>query len=183
MIIQVHSNENYCFNHVAISVPNCDEAVDWYMKVFGFRRIRSDRATDRKDEPNAPIFKIYPNQMHKVKSAWLTCGNSVGFEVFEFSDPSYKKTEAFEEGAYARGGFFHIAITCKDPDATAKLASQHGGKQIGETVSMYGEKALYLQDPWGNVIEWQVFFCRPVCFPLTKSSVSCTFDQLMGNRG
>ncbi|KAF2099271.1 Glyoxalase/Bleomycin resistance protein/Dihydroxybiphenyl dioxygenase [Rhizodiscina lignyota] len=143
----VHKNENFVFNHVAISVPNCDEACNFYMEVFGFRRIRSDRATDRAETPDAPIFKIYNNKLHKVKTAWLACGNSVGFEVFEFSDPPYKQPEPFD---YARGGFFHIAITVSDPDAIAAKATKLGGKQIGETVSMYGEKALYLQDPWGN---------------------------------
>lgn len=137
-------------------MPDCDKAAEWYNEVFGFRRIRSDRATDRAETPDAPIFKIYPSQMNKVKSAWMSCGNGVGFEIFEFSDPEYKKTESFEEGAYARGGFFHMAVTTADPDATAAKATKNGGKQIGETVPMYGEKALYVQDPWGNVIEWYV---------------------------
>jgi len=48
-----------------------------------------------------------------------------------------------------------------------KKAGELGGKQIGETCDMYGEKALYLQDPWGNIIE----------------CLSCSFEQLMGNRG
>jgi catechol 2,3-dioxygenase-like lactoylglutathione lyase family enzyme len=157
---------NYVFNHVAISVPNCDEASEWYTKVFGFRKIRSDRTTDRDvDGPESPIFKIYGNKLNKVKSAWLACGNGVGFEIFEFIDPqTVVPKESFE---FARGGFFHIAVTTPDPDVTAKTVIENGGKQIGVTVGMYGEKALYVQDPWGNVIE----------------CLSCSFEQLMGNRG
>lgn len=48
-----------------------------------------------------------------------------------------------------------------------KKVVAHGGKQIGETVSMMGEKALYISDPWGNVVE----------------CLSCSFETLMGNRG
>ncbi|KAF2111434.1 Glyoxalase/Bleomycin resistance protein/Dihydroxybiphenyl dioxygenase [Lophiotrema nucula] len=156
---------NHVFNHVAISVPDCDAAVDWYGKVFGFKRIRSDRMTDRASSPDAPIFKIYDNALHKVKIAWLGTGNSVGFEVFEFIDPGHKPKPDFE---YNRSGFFHIAVTAPDPDAVCKLAVENGGKQVGETVSMGGEEsALYLSDPWGNVVE----------------VLSCSFEALMANRG
>ncbi|KIW07448.1 uncharacterized protein PV09_02287 [Verruconis gallopava] len=164
-----HKNQNSVFNHVAISVPDLEKAVNWYQDVFGFRRIRSDRATDRAETPDAPIFKIYPASMKKVKCAWLACGNGVGFEVFEFQEPKtmipkVAKEEGFE---YARGGFFHIAITVADPEAVAKKCIESGGIQIGETVEMYGERALYTADPWGNVIEL----------------LSCSFEQLMANRG
>jgi catechol 2,3-dioxygenase-like lactoylglutathione lyase family enzyme len=156
------------FNHVAVSVPDLEAAVDWYQEVFGFCRIRSDRATDRAETPDAPIFKIYPASMKKVKCAWLACGNGVGFEVFEFEDPktTVPKTSADEQFEYTRGGFFHIAITVADPDGVVKKCLELGGKQIGQTVEMYGEKALYAADPWGNVIEL----------------LSCSFEQLMGNR-
>lgn len=30
---------NCAFNHLALSVPNIDEAVEWYTKLFGFRVI------------------------------------------------------------------------------------------------------------------------------------------------
>ncbi len=133
------------FNHVAVSVPNVDEAADWYEKVLGFRRIRGDRTTDRAAAPEAPIFKIYDSKLQKVKIAWLSCGNGVGFEIFEFIDPPFKKPEEFD---YARGGFFHIGVTVSDPEAVAKKASSMGGKLIGEPVGMYQEKALYVQDPW-----------------------------------
>lgn len=102
------------FNHVAISVPDCDAAVDWYHAVFGFKRIRSDRDTDRAESPEGAIFKIYPNSLNKVKMAWLSAGNGVGFEIFEFQDPSYKPARDFN-AEYNRGGFFHIAVTVRDP--------------------------------------------------------------------
>lgn len=99
--------------------------------------------------------------MKKLKCAYLEAGNGVGFEIFEFQDPPYKKPQEFE---YNRGGFFHIAITVLDPSATAKKVKEFGGKQIGEAVKVFGEDALYVADPWGNVIE----------------CLSCSFTQLVG---
>ncbi|ORY15279.1 Glyoxalase/Bleomycin resistance protein/Dihydroxybiphenyl dioxygenase [Clohesyomyces aquaticus] len=156
---------NHVFNHVAISVPDCDAAVEWYGKVFGFKRIRTDRMTDRSTMSTAPIFKIYDSQLHKVKIAWLGTGNSVGFEVFEFIDPPHKPAPDFE---YNRSGFFHIAVTAPDVKATCQRAVENGGKQVGETVEMGPtEKALYLSDPWGNVIE----------------VLTCSFEALLANTG
>lgn len=150
-------------------MPDLEKAVEWYQEVFGFRRIRSDCAFDRDETPDAPYFKIYPASMKKFKIAWLACGNSVGFEIYEFQDPktTVPKVTNDEQFDYARGGFFHIAITVADPDTVVKKCIETGGKQIGETIEMFGEKALYAADPWGNVIEL----------------LSCSFEQLVGNRG
>lgn len=115
--------------------------------------------------PSAPIFKIYNSKLHKVKVAWLGTGNSVGFEVFEFIDPPHIAKPEFE---YNRSGFFHIAVTAPDVDAACQRAIDYGGKQVGETVDMGGgEKALYLSDPWGNIVE----------------ILSCSFEALMANKG
>jgi catechol 2,3-dioxygenase-like lactoylglutathione lyase family enzyme len=156
-----------------VAVDSVDKAAEWYGKHFGFRRIRNDRMTDRSvDGPDNPIFKIYGGKLNKVKVAWLSAGNSVGFELFEFIDPPTQKAEDIRkdwtlEQQYQRGGFFHICVTSPDPDALAKEACQDGAMQVGETITAYdGEKALYLRDPWGNVVE----------------VLSCSFEQLMGNR-
>jgi catechol-2,3-dioxygenase len=123
-----------------------------------------DRMTDKVSLPDGPIFKIYDSKLQKVKIAWLGTGNSVGFEVFEFIDPPHEPRPDFE---YAKSGFFHIAVTAPDVDAACARAVEHGGKQLGETVSMGGEeKALYLSDPWGNVVE----------------VLSCSFEHLMANK-
>lgn len=107
--------------------------------------------TDRAENANQPIFRIYPQSLQKVKVAWLACGNGVGFEVFEFIDPPHRPKPEFE---YERSGFFHIAVTAPDPEAVVKRAEEVGGKQVGETVAMGpSNKALYVMDPWGNVIE------------------------------
>ena len=160
---------NFPVNHVAISVPDCDAAVKWYTEILGFRNLRSIRNTTRFETPEAPIFKIYDGALQEVKVAWLGTGNSVGFEIFEFKDPKYKRTvgEEFGEGHYARGGFFHIGVTAPEPEKVCEKVVKAGGKRVGETVQMYdGDTALYTQDPWGNVIE----------------VLSCSFEQLMANR-
>ncbi|KAH8670396.1 hypothetical protein BGZ60DRAFT_515051 [Tricladium varicosporioides] len=161
---------NHNINHIAVSVPDLEAALEFYTKILGFRNLRSTRGTSRKESPDGPIFKIYNGALQEVNTAWLGTGNSVGFEIFEFKDPKYRgKTKPVEgrEFEYNNGGFFHIGITAPEPDVVCEKVVKAGGQKIGETVELFdGDKALYLQDPWGNVIE----------------VLSCSFEQLMANR-
>jgi catechol 2,3-dioxygenase-like lactoylglutathione lyase family enzyme len=121
--------------------------------------------TTRSEMPDGPIFKIYDSKLHKVKVAWLSTGNSVGFEVFEFIDPPHVPKPAFE---YNKSGFFHIAVTTPDIDEAVKRVVENGGRQVGETVGMgKGEQAAYVSDPWGNVVEL----------------LTCGFEALLANTG
>ena len=156
--------ENRVINHIAISVPDLEAAASWYEEVFGFRRIRTDTSTARSATPAAPIFRIYGEQLNEVKIAYMSAGNGVGFELFQFVDPPYKKPE--DGFNFARGGLFHFAVTVADIDAAEKLIQEKGGKIIGEGVEVYGAGALYASDPWGNVIE----------------CVTTSFEILLGNR-
>ena len=160
-------------NHIGIAVDSVDKAAEFYGKHFGFRRIRNDRTTDRSvDGTEAPIFKIYGKKLNKVKVAWLSSGNGVGFEIFEFLDPPVKSATQLKdnwslEEQYQRGGVFHVCVTAADPDTLADQACEDGAIRVGETISMGdGNSALYLRDPWGNVIE----------------VLSCSLEQLMANR-
>lgn len=127
-------------------------------------QLSSIRLTKRSETPAAPMIKIYPDSLQEVKTAWLGTGNSVGFEIFELVDPKFESPAAFN---YNHGGFFHIAITAPDPEAMIRKVVAAGGKQIGNTIQLCGhDTALYLQDPWGNVVE----------------VMSCSFEHLIANR-
>ncbi|KAL2836868.1 hypothetical protein BJY01DRAFT_251750 [Aspergillus pseudoustus] len=101
-----HLTYNRVFNHVAVSVPNAQAAVTWYTHVLGFQLIRNKiHHIARSQSPNDPIFTIYPPFLPEVNMAYMTTGNGVGFEIFEFVDPrSYVPEAQFE---YHRGRFCH----------------------------------------------------------------------------
>lgn len=160
VIQQTSRIHNHNINHVAIAVDSLDKAVEWYSKHFGFRRIAPEMTIDRsKDGDDAKAFRIYGDQLNKARIAFLTAGNGVGFEIFEFIDPPTVPAEKLKENwslqqQHRRGGVFHIAVTASDPDALAKEACEDGAMMIGEAVSPAdGERAVYLRDPWGMVVE------------------------------
>jgi len=156
-------------NHIAISVPDVEAAVKWYTEILGFRKLRQTvRCTDRRVSPDADIFKIYGEQLQALKIAFLTSGNGVGVELFEFVDPPMKHPASFD---FTRGGVFHICVTTSDPEGLCAKAVAAGAKKIRQTVMPYkhldeDDIALYIQDPWGTVIEF----------------LSCSFEQLLSNR-
>jgi catechol 2,3-dioxygenase-like lactoylglutathione lyase family enzyme len=141
------------FNHVAVSVPDCKGAVEWYTKLFGFQLLGNKiHHIKRSEQPDGAIFGIYPDSLDEVKLAYMSTGNGVGFEIFEFVTPkTYVPEKSFE---YHRGGFFHVCVTDANPDALADRMVEAGGKRIGVTVKPATDvKCLYASDPWGNVIE------------------------------
>lgn len=161
---------NRVLNHIALHVPDLDAAIEWYTKLFGFRQLRRPVCCDRSTDQCAPIFRVYENKLHKVKLAFLSTGNGVGFELFQFIDPPMSEPASFN---YTRGGVFHLALTDPDSEALLARAVKAGAKQIGEPIvpaSCEGgaEKqiVLYMQDPRGNVIE----------------ACSCSFEKMMANR-
>lgn len=158
---------NHPVNHVAISIPNLDAAEEWYMQVLGFKRVRPSRVLDRAVDPDAAIFKIYPSKLQRVRVAYLSSGNGVGVELFEFQDPGIRQgSESSFERDISRGGLFHMAITTPDVPAMRDRIVENGGKMIGQAVTVFDQDAIYTQDPWGNVVEL----------------LDCSFDQLMSNR-
>jgi catechol 2,3-dioxygenase-like lactoylglutathione lyase family enzyme len=161
---------NRVINHIALHVPDITAAIKFYTTIFGFRLLKSTpRCTRRAETPNAPVFRVYDSRLQEVKVAFLTTGNGIGFELFQFIDPPMTQPADFD---YTRGGVFHVAVTDRDPEGLCAKVIAAGGKKIGETVvpaSAAGENecTLYVADPWGYTIE--------IC--------SCSFEKLMANRG
>ena len=156
-------------NHIGVSVTDVEETVAWYSSILGFRLIGSILTIDRATNPKMPIFLMYPASLQKAKIAFMTTGNGVGFEVFEFVDPKTRvPQQAFE---YDRGGFFHICVTDPHPATLASKVETSGGQRVGESIKSADgfEEVIYLSDPWGNVVEVQRVSFDQMATRATKS--------------
>ena len=96
-----------------------------------------------------------------MRIAYLAAGN-VGIELFEFVDPKYEgpgRPTRFGKDHWVRGGCFHIALTHPDPEALCAQLVAAGGEQIGVPAKLSrGIMAVYVQDPWGTVLEVRSWF-------------------------
>ncbi len=148
-------------------MPDVDKAADWYISVLGFYELRARSATDRSVTPDSAIFRIYPASLQKVRMAYLSAGNGVGLELFQFSEPHMAAgEEANFDKNYYRGGYFHIAITTPDIESTIEKVVKNGGRKVGDIVPIFDYHAAYVADPWGNVIE----------------VITASFERIMSNR-
>lgn len=134
-------------------MADIEAVTKWYIEVFGFQIIGGKiQHVKRSEAPSAPVFAIYGESLNEVKIAYMATGNGVGFEVFEFIDPGFKKNAADFE--YYRGGFFHICVTDANPDDLADKVVSRGGSRVGTTVKLEEIiTCLYVKDPWGHVVE------------------------------
>ena len=142
-------------NHVAVSVPDLDLAVNWYKEVLGFTVVREPVEFVPDDTLKGMAVKdIHGPRLKKVRMVWLSSANQVGFEIFEYIEPkAERRTNNFE---YWKSGFIHICITDPDIEGLCKKISETGGKQrskVWEIVPDKGYKIAFCEDPFGNTIE------------------------------
>lgn len=108
----------------------------------------------KSESPENPIFVIYGDTLEEGKLAFMSTGSGTGFEIWEFVKPAFQKPDRDFE--YARGGFYHIAVTDMEPGRLVEKVVAKGGGIVGGAFKMPGDGGYfcqYVRDPWGNVVE------------------------------
>lgn len=143
-------------NHIGVSVIGLNRAVSWYEEVLGFTVLRRETIKVEDSSLASSNFKtIFGTNFKRVNVVWLSSGNSVGFELFEFEDPeAEQRANNFE---YWKSGVFHICITDPNIEMLCKKITDSGGRQLTNILhvnnSKLHHKLAYCQDPFGNIIE------------------------------
>ena len=143
-------------NHIAVSVTNLDKAVKWYQEVFGFNVINGPVEIVADDSALGMVVKdIHGPNFKKMRVVWLSSGNQVGIEIFEYLDPKAER-RINDNYEYWKSGFFHICVTDPNIEELCRKISETGGKQrskIWDIAPSKGHKIAFCEDPFGNVIE------------------------------
>ena len=159
----------HCLNHVGVSVPDIDAAIEWYGRLFGFTLIAPPAEVGNDGSHFGDLAAdICGARFGGMKIAHMVTGDGAGFERFEFLQPKPERREDTME--YWKNGFFHIGIT--DPDIENKVAEivENGGRQRSKIWELFpGEptRVCYCEDPFGNVIE----------------IATHRYEQMLANRG
>lgn len=142
-------------NHIAFSVSDLDQAMEWYKEVLGFTVVKEPVEFVADDSLRGKAAKdMYGPSLKKMRTALLSSANQVGFEIFEYVDPkAERRMDNFE---YWKSGFFHICIIDFNIEQLCKKISETGGKQLSkiwEIVPDKGYKMALCEDPFGNIIQ------------------------------
>ena len=152
---QNRDSNNKAMNHVAVSVPDLDKAVNWYHKVLGCDILT--KPIEGKSD-NSQLGKILSDifgvNFKKLRLVHMTFKNQIGFEVFEFIEPKSEKPQNNFE--YWKTSFFHICITEPDIENITKKIAESGGKLRSKIWKPFPDKSFkiaFCEDPFGNIIE------------------------------
>ena len=139
-------------NHIGMTVPDIERAIDWYARVMGFRLIFRRTLEYRPEVPE--VREIFGERMRRAYQAHLLSANGVGLELFQFVDPP---VEAPANGfAWHETGVFHLCVTDPDIDGLVARIVANGGRQrtkVWQFLPGRPYRLVYCEDPFGNVIE------------------------------
>ncbi|MGL5721102.1 MAG: lactoylglutathione lyase family protein [Brevinema sp.] len=143
------------FSHIGISVPNLQEAVDFYHKVMGWYIIMPP--TEVLEEQDTAIGKmcidVFGTGWKRFEIAHLSTGDGIGIELFAFP----QNTKERPEFAPYKTGVFHFCVKDPNIEELAKKIVEAGGKQRMPIREYYPNekpyKMVYCEDPFGNIIE------------------------------
>ena len=158
-------------DHIGITVPNLDEAVDFFVNVIGCEPFYDLGLFQSDGDWMRTHLNVHPKTvMRRLK--FLRCGNGSNFEIFEYEAPDQRT----EQPKNSDIGGFHLAFYVDDMDAAVRYLASKGVTILGEpTLRTSGPSAgqswVYFLAPWGLQMEL-------VCFPSGKGYEKDTLRRL-----
>lgn len=142
--------------HVGITVPDLDEAVDWYGHVLGFEVIVPPHSIVRGEGHAGDVASdVLGSRFRALRQAHLAGANGAGIELFEFVDPQV--TPTYWTGQCWATGPWHVCIVDPDVKATVDAICRHGGSMRSSRVwRLFPDEPYemaYCEDPFGILIE------------------------------
>lgn len=142
------------FSHIGISVPDLDQAVEFYTETLSWYVIMPPTEVVSDDSAIGVMCNdVFGKGWERFRIAHLATGDKIGVELFEFTNAETPENN-FE---YWKTGVFHFCVQDPDVEGLAKRIVQNGGKQRMPVREYYpGEKPyrmVYCEDPFGNLIE------------------------------
>ena len=142
------------FSHIGLSVPDLEQAVEFYTEVMGWYLIMPPTEITEDDSAiGIMCTDVFGENWGSLRIAHLSTGDRVGVEIFEF--PNHETpANNFE---YWKTSVFHFCVQDPDVEGLAERVVRHGGKQRMPVRYYYpGEKPyrmVYMEDPFGNILE------------------------------
>ena len=145
-------------NHVGLSVPNIEKAIQFYQEVMGWYHIAGPFPIKNDGGPSAKFTDtIYGHEGHAwtgFRLAHMTAANGIGIELLEF-EGSHDPELEFD---YKEHGVFHYAITVPDVEEFVERFTSHGGTQysdynIRKISDVNTITTVFVRDPFGIVFE------------------------------
>jgi len=142
-------------DHVAYTVPDLDQAIDFFVEVIGADLLyRIGPVEDKTGDWMTTQLAVHRDA--SVHIAMLRLGPVTNLELFEYTAPEQRR----ELPRNSDWGGHHLAIHVEDVDvAVAYLRAQPGVTVLGEPQTIddegpiHGDRWVYFRTPWGMQME------------------------------
>ena len=139
-------------DHVGFTVPDIDEAVDFFVNVIGCEDLYGLGPVYSDEDWMFEQLNVHPRAT--FKNRLLRCGAGSNFEIFEYLAPDQNKTQPRNSDI----GAFHLAFYVDDFDISLDYIRRQGLRVLGEPVvrtegPTAGQTWVYFLSPWGMQLE------------------------------
>jgi hypothetical protein len=122
---------------------------------MGFTVVRGPTELDTSDiQVGNALRNVFGSKFRRLRIVWLSSGNNIGFELFQFIKP--KQVIKNQQIEYWAGGIIHVAITERNIEELTKRIVETGGRQLNDICELNPKKRhklVFCSDPFGNIIE------------------------------
>jgi glyoxylase I family protein len=138
--------------HIGFTVPDLEEADDFFVNVIGCERVYSLGPFQADDDWMAEHLNVHPRTVMRQLN-FYRCGHGPNFEVFQFEAADGQRAQPRNSDL----GGHHLAFYVDDLDAAVAHLRSHGIRLLGEPTASKnaseGQRWVYFLSPWGMQFE------------------------------
>jgi catechol 2,3-dioxygenase-like lactoylglutathione lyase family enzyme len=140
-------------DHIGLTVPNLEEAVDFFVNVIGCEDFFSNKAGPFDNDWMWENLDVDPNA--SLTNRRVRCGNGANLELFDYQSPDQRTVQP-KNSDY---GGHHFAFYVDDIDAAVAYLRGKGLKVLGDIKRddagpTKGFAWVYVLAPWGTQLEF-----------------------------
>jgi catechol 2,3-dioxygenase-like lactoylglutathione lyase family enzyme len=138
--------------HVGFTVPDLEEADDFFVNVIGCERVYSLGPYVRDDDWMATNLNVHPRTTIP-ELRFYRCGHGSNFEIFQYDAADGQAPQPRNSDI----GGHHLAFYVDDFEAGLQHLRDHGVRILGEPTdsknASEGQRWVYFLSPWGMQLE------------------------------
>jgi catechol 2,3-dioxygenase-like lactoylglutathione lyase family enzyme len=145
----------YGMEHIGFTVPDINEACDWFERILGAETLYTAATNFRHDDDDwmQEHLRVHPRAVIK-EFRYMRMGNGTNFEVFEYEAPDQDRTPPKNSDI----GGHHLAFYVEDIDAAIAYLKKNDVEVLGEPTAYtegpnLGLTWCYYLAPWGQQLE------------------------------
>lgn len=139
-------------DHIGFTVPNLDEAVDFFVNVIGCEAFYDLGPFSSEGDWMQNHLNVHPRAVMK-RLKFLRCQSGSNFEIFEYQAPDQNRRQPKNSDV----GGHHLAFYVDDMDQAVAYLKARGVRILGEPTrsrnASAGQTWVYFLAPWGMQLE------------------------------